>query len=157
MKRDDVSLLQLDQQLCFPVYAASNLFGRLYRPLLDALGLTYAQYLVMLVLWEFGTQGVGELGDRLYLDSGTLTPLLKRMEAAGWVVRERSIRDERRVDISLTDAGMALKQNALEVPKALFCMIGIDPAIGIRMRTDMKNLIAAMEAAAALTEKGATQ
>lgn len=147
MKLTDAQLLQLDQMLCFPVYAASNLFGRLYRPLLDALGLTYPQYLVMLVLWEFGAQSVGELGTRLYLDSGTLTPLLKRMEAKGWVSRERSAADERRVDVSLTAAGRALKKKAIEVPRALVCMIDLDLEKALRLRDDVKKLISSLKTA----------
>jgi DNA-binding MarR family transcriptional regulator len=147
MKLDDAQLMQLDQLLCFPIYAATNLFGRLYRPLLDRIGLTYPQYLTMLVLWEFGTQSVGELGARLYLDSGTLTPLLKRLEQAGWVVRERSTKDERRVEVSLTAAGRALKKKALEVPRALVCMTELDMAKGVRLRDDMKKLISVLEGA----------
>ncbi|HWA61253.1 MAG TPA: MarR family transcriptional regulator, partial [Caulobacteraceae bacterium] len=100
--------LRLDLQVCFPLYAATNLIGRLYRPVLAQLGLTYPQYLVMLVLWEGAPQTVGSLGARLYLDSGTLTPLLKRMEAAGLVIRRRDAEDERRVRIALTEKGLAL-------------------------------------------------
>ncbi len=108
--------LLLDRQVCFPLYAATNLLNRLYGPVLRELGLTYPQYLVMLVLWEDAPQTVGALGTRLYLDSGTLTPLLKRMEAAGHVTRSRDPADERRVVISLTEAGRALRERALHVP-----------------------------------------
>lgn len=104
--------LSLDQQLCFPIYAASNLITRLYHKPLAELGLTYPQYLVMLVLWEDGTQSVGTLGDKLYLDSGTLTPLLKRMERAGLVERQRDPIDERRVLVSPTARGTALRRRA---------------------------------------------
>lgn len=147
MKPNDAQLMQLDRMLCFPVYAATNLFGRLYRPLLKRIGLTYPQYLVMLVLWEFGTQSVGELGTRLYLDSGTLTPLLKRLEAAGWVTRERTVRDERRVEVSLTAAGNALKKKAVGVPKSLICLVDLDPAKAVRLRDGMKMLISSLEGA----------
>ena len=108
--------LLLDRQLCFPLYAATNLLNRLYGPVLKPLGLTYPQYLVMLVLWEEEPQTVGSLGARLYLDSGTLTPLLKRMEAAGLVSRTRDAGDERRVLIGLTERGRALRADALHVP-----------------------------------------
>lgn len=108
--------LLLDRQVCFPLYAATNLLGRLYGPILRPLGLTYPQYLVMLVLWESEPQTVGALGARLYLDSGTLTPLLKRMEAAGYVTRARDPEDERRVVIRLTPKGKALRQDAAHVP-----------------------------------------
>jgi len=111
--------LRLDQQICFPLYAASNLMTRLYRPLLTELRLTYPQYLVMLVLWETSPIRMGELCQRLYLDSGTLTPLLKRLASAGYVSRERDPGDERRVVLALTPAGLALKQRALSVPIAL--------------------------------------
>ncbi|HZZ89561.1 MAG TPA: MarR family transcriptional regulator [Caulobacteraceae bacterium] len=111
--------LRLDLQVCFPLYAATNLIGRLYRPVLARLGLTYPQYLVMLVLWEDERQTVGSLGARLYLDSGTLTPLLKRMDAAGLVFRRRDAEDERRVQIGLTDKGRALRTQAAHVPQTL--------------------------------------
>ena len=112
-------LLRLDRQLCFPLYAASNLVTRRYRPLLAKLGLTYPQYLVMLVLWEHPIQSVGDLGDQLHLDSGTLTPLLKRMERADLIRRERDPADERRVLVKLTGAGRRLRESAAEVPASL--------------------------------------
>ena len=115
----DEDPLLLDRQVCFPLYAATNLIGRLYRPVLDQLDLTYPQYLVMLVLWEREPQTVGALGVRLYLDSGTLTPLLKRMEVAGLVDRRRDAQDERRVLISLTDKGRALRALAVHVPETM--------------------------------------
>ena len=111
--------LLLDRQVCFPLYAATNLLNRLYGPVLKPLGLTYPQYLVMLVLWEEEPQTVGALGARLYLDSGTLTPLLKRMEAAGLVSRTRDAEDERRVLIGLTERGRALRADALHVPETI--------------------------------------
>jgi DNA-binding MarR family transcriptional regulator len=123
MPQDASLALHLDQQLCFPLYAASNLMTRLYRPLLGRLGLTYPQYLVMLVLWQSTPCSVSELGERLMLDSGTLTPLLKRLEAAGLVLRERDAADERRVLVSLTPAGMALRDPAGEVPRAMACRV----------------------------------
>jgi DNA-binding MarR family transcriptional regulator len=108
--------LLLDNQLCFALYSASLAMTKLYKPLLDELGLTYPQYLVMLVLWEGDGLMVSELGQRLYLDSGTLTPLLKRLEAAGLVSRMRAAEDERRVHIHLTVAGRKLKARAAKVP-----------------------------------------
>ena len=111
--------LQLDQQLCFALYAASRSVTGLYRPLLEPLGLTYPQYLVMLVLWEQDGLTVRELGQRLQLDSGTLTPLLKRLQAAGLVNRQRRKADEREVDIRLTEAGLALREQASDVPKCM--------------------------------------
>lgn len=114
----DDSLL-LDNQLCFALYSASLAMTKLYKPLLDALGLTYPQYLVMLVLWEGDGLMVSELGQRLFLDSGTLTPLLKRLETAGLVSRLRDVQDERRVHIHLTAAGRKLKARAAKVPECV--------------------------------------
>lgn len=111
----DASLL-LDNQLCFALYSASLAMTKLYKPLLEELGLTYPQYLVMLVLWERDGVTVSELGQRLYLDSGTLTPLLKRLEGVDLVARIRDVADERRVHISLTAAGRKLKAKANKIP-----------------------------------------
>ncbi|RYY92476.1 MAG: MarR family transcriptional regulator [Comamonadaceae bacterium] len=111
----DAALL-LDNQLCFALYSASLAMTKLYKPLLDALGLTYPQYLVMLVLWEADGIMVSEIGQRLSLDSGTLTPLLKRLETAGFISRMRDVADERRVHIHLTQAGRKLKARAAKVP-----------------------------------------
>ena len=108
--------LQLDHQLCFALYSASLAMTKLYKPLLDEIGLTYPQYLAMLVLWEHDGVTVSELGERLHLDSGTLTPLLKRLEAAELVTRLRDVQDERRVLIRLTAAGRKLKARAARIP-----------------------------------------
>lgn len=112
--------LLLDQQLCFALHSASLAMTRVYQPQLEALGLTYPQYLVMLVLWERDGLSVSELGARLFLDSGTLTPLLKRLEAASLLDRSRDRADERRVVIRLTDAGRLLKARAASVPGCVF-------------------------------------
>jgi DNA-binding MarR family transcriptional regulator len=111
--------LRLDNQICFAVYSAAHAFNRVYKPLLDRLGLTYPQYLVMLVLWERDGVPVKEIGERLYLDSGTLTPLLKRLESAGFLKRTRSTEDERQVLIALTSHGQALKDKARSVPMSI--------------------------------------
>ena len=116
---------QLDNQLCFALYSASLAMTKLYKPLLDALELTYPQYLVLLVLWESDDISVSALGERLSLDSGTLTPLLKRMEAAGWLLRQRSSEDERRVHVRLTDAGRALQQKAAHIPGCVMAHSGL--------------------------------
>jgi DNA-binding MarR family transcriptional regulator len=112
--------LLLDNQLCFALYSASLAMTKLYKPLLDELGLTYPQYLVMLVLWEDAGLTVSEIGKRLYLDSGTLTPLLKRLEAGALIARLRDTADERQVRISLTAAGRALKTRATAVRGCVF-------------------------------------
>jgi MarR family transcriptional regulator, organic hydroperoxide resistance regulator len=115
----DALLVQLDQQLCFKLYAASRLMVRAYRPLLDRLGVTYPQYLVLMVLWERARPlTIGELGDKLMLDSGTLTPLLKRMQTQGLVDRNRGDADERQVWVSATEAARALQKTAIAWVKA---------------------------------------
>jgi DNA-binding MarR family transcriptional regulator len=111
--------LRLDNQICFAVYSAAHAFNRVYKPLLDRLGLTYPQYLVMLVLWERDDVPVKDIGERLFLDSGTLTPLLKRLEAAHLVKRTRSSEDERQVLIALTPQGHALKEKARALPQSI--------------------------------------
>ena len=113
------AMLQLDKQLCFALYSTSLAMTRLYKPLLDALGITYPQYLALLVLWEQDGLAVSALGDKLFLDSGTLTPLLKRMEAAGLITRRRAVEDERRVNITLTAQGQQLKRKAANVPACI--------------------------------------
>jgi MarR family transcriptional regulator, organic hydroperoxide resistance regulator len=111
--------LRLDNQLCFALYSASLAMTKLYKPLLEALDLTYPQYLVMLVLWEQDGASVSALGERLFLDSGTLTPLLKRMEDKGLLRRQRSAQDERRVEVFLTTQGSELKTQAARIPACI--------------------------------------
>ncbi len=113
--------LHLDNQLCFSVYAAAHAFTQAYKPHLGPLGLTYPQYLVMLLLWEKDGRAVNELGHPLHLDSGTLTPLLKRMEKAGLVTRRRCDKDERVMRIHLTPAGRALRDKAAHIPRDMLC------------------------------------
>lgn len=120
--------LLLDKQLCFALYSASLAMTKLYKPLLDAVGLTYPQYLVMLALWERDGPTVSELGERLFLDSGTLTPLLKRLEAAGLLVRLRDVQDERRVRITLTSQGRALREDARRIPHCVMARTQCTPA-----------------------------
>lgn len=117
--------LKLDAQLCFRLYAASRGLTRCYQPLLDALGLTYPQYLAMLVLWQRDGLTVSELSDKLKLDPSTMTPLLKRLESAGWITRQRRKQNEREVEITLTDSGRALRERALAVPPAVMQATGL--------------------------------
>jgi DNA-binding MarR family transcriptional regulator len=128
--------LLLDQQLCFALYSAGLAMNKVYRRLLAQLGLTYPQYLVMLVLWERDRLTVSEIGERLFLDSATLTPLLKRMESAGLLSRQRSTEDERQVLITLTDQGRALKKKAGAVPEGVFCATGceLDQAMALKQQ-----------------------
>ena len=121
----DDEFLKLSNQLCFPLYAASRLVVQVYGPLLEQLELTYPQYLVLLILWERDGATVREIGEQLYLDSGTLTPVLKRLGQAGLVKRVRSATDERNVENWLTRSGKALKTRAARVPQELFCNLGM--------------------------------
>ena len=113
---DHNDVLKLERQLCFPLYACSREMIKEYKPYLDPLGLTYTQYITMLVLWEHKSINVKTLGDQLFLDSGTLTPLLKKLESKGLVTRKRSCEDERNLIVSITEAGEALKEQAQNIP-----------------------------------------
>ncbi len=119
--------LLLDHQLCFALYSTTHAMNKLYRRLLEQLGLTYPQYLVMMVLWEKDGLTVSEIGERLFLDSATLTPLLKRLESMGILGRERSAADERQVIVSLTESGRTLKRTAAQVPQEVFCAAQCTP------------------------------
>lgn len=136
--------LRLDDQLCFALYAASRAMTQTYRPLLTALGLTYPQYLVMLVLWETDGVSVGELGSRLFLDSGTLTPLLKRLETLGVLNRQRAKGDERSVIVSLTSRGRGLRARAAGVPAAMACRTGMTARHAVALRDELKEFTQTM-------------
>lgn len=139
--------LKLDSMLCFAVYAAEHAFTRFYKPRLDALGLTYPQYLVFLVLWEADGLTVKALGERLFLDSGTITPLVKRLEGRGLVRRQRDEEDERQVRIFLTAEGRALRTKALAVPLAAGKALGGEPDTGDALREGLKQLRQRLDAA----------
>ncbi len=143
---DKNEMLRLDNQLCFLVYAGSRAMTRMYRPLLDNLGITYPQYLVLLVLWEEKEASVKMLGKRLHLDSGTLTPLLKRMESAGLLSRERSADDERKVCIRLTEKGAKLKSKAYDVPKEILCRSGLTMGQYHQLKTSLEALLENIDA-----------
>ncbi|MFB7243392.1 MarR family transcriptional regulator [Streptomyces populi] len=148
--------LRLDEQICFSLNAASRAFGGVYRVLLKDLGLTYPQYLVMLVLWEHGELPVKKVGEHLRLDSGTLSPLLKRLEAAGLVRRERSARDERSVQVGLTEEGTALRERALDVPRRIAAATGADLEEIRALRARLDRLTAALDEAALNRAPGCT-
>jgi MarR family transcriptional regulator, organic hydroperoxide resistance regulator len=135
---------RLDRQVCFALYSASRAATAVYRPLLDELGLTYPQYLVMLVLWENEPRGVRELGEELGLDSGTLSPLLKRLEALGLVERRRSAEDERRVAVHLSDTGRALSSRASRIPQRLAEAAGLTADELDQLRETLGKLTAAL-------------
>lgn len=146
---DAVTAPRLDDQLCFALYTASRAVTAAYRPLLAELNLTYPQYLVLLALWEDGTSSVGRLCERLRLDSGTLSPLLKRLEAVGYVTRRRSDADERRVDIALTAAGERLRKRAVCIPEQLFASTDLTLADAMSLREALRHLTDAALAAGA--------
>ncbi|MGX8715552.1 MAG: MarR family winged helix-turn-helix transcriptional regulator [Lachnospiraceae bacterium] len=119
--------LKLDNQLCFPLYACAKEIVRRYKPYLDELDLTYTQYICMMVIWEKGSLSVKELGERLYLDSGTLTPVLKKLEHKGYLTRKRSQLDERSLIVTVTDKGIDLREEALAVPEKMGGCVNISP------------------------------
>ena len=135
--------LRLDNQLCFPLYALSRQITNIYRPMLEKLGLTYPQYLVMMVLWEEKTASVKSLGERLWLDSGTLTPLLKRMEASGLIRRERSSEDERLVNVIITEKGINLESLAENIPRKIKCKIQMEDDEIASLRNYLKRILSA--------------
>jgi len=138
---------RLNHQVCFALYSASKAATAVYRPVLDSLGLTYPQYLVMLVLWEEEPRTVRELGTALGLDSGTLSPLLKRLEALGLVERRRSVEDERRVEVHLSDAGRVLSEGAAAVPKRLADAAGLSAGELEQLHGTLLRLTAALQEA----------
>lgn len=126
-------LLKLENQLCFPLYACSKEVVRRYKPFLDEIDLTYTQYIVMLVMWEKSKITVKELGECLYLDSGTLTPVLKKLEAKGYVSRSRSKEDERNLDVTLTSQGKQLREEALGIPSKVGSCIDLSPEEALKL------------------------
>jgi DNA-binding MarR family transcriptional regulator len=142
--------LELDRQLCFALYTASRAVVRTYAPLLEDAGLTYPQYITMLVLWEAPERprSVGELGERLHLDSGTLTPLLKRLTALGYVTRSRDAEDERRVLVTVTAEGLALRDRLAAVPASFLSCLNLDVAEASALRDQLTALTVALEAGA---------
>ena len=140
--------LELDRQLCFALYTASRAVVRAYAPLLEDAGLTYPQYVTMLVLWEDQDRprSIGELGERLQLDSGTLTPLLKRLASMGYLNRSRDAEDERRVLVTLTGEGLALRDRLAAVPESFLACLGMDVADASALRDQLTELAASLEA-----------
>lgn len=136
-------ILKLKNQLCFPLYALSRQVTNFYRPLLEELGLTYPQYLVMLVLWENKKATVKSIGEQLWLDSGTLTPLLKRMEANGLIMRERDSSDERIVNITITDKGNGLQAVAENIPSSIRCKLDLTDEEIVSLRNYLKKILMA--------------
>lgn len=138
-------VLKLENQLCFPLYAAAKETVKLYRPLLEKMNLTYTQYIAMLVFWEHKKMNVKELGEKLYLDSGTLTPVLKSLEAKGYVRRYRSTEDERVLLVEVTEAGKALREEALSVPAQVACHVVLSPEESQTLYKLLYKLLSAVE------------
>ncbi|MDF2877548.1 MAG: ohrR [Clostridia bacterium] len=139
MKKTDV--LKLENQLCFSVYAASRAITKIYRPFLDEIGVTYPQYLVMLVLWENNVVTLKDLGNKLYLDSGTLTPLLKRLEHMELIKRERSKEDERLLCVTITQKGLDLKKRAAKIPGCVLAGLSTDIAALMNLKNEIDGLL----------------
>lgn len=128
MSQSKYDALKLENQLCFPLYAAAREVVKRYRPYLDELDLTYTQYITMMVMWEMKEITVKELGEKLFLDSGTMTPVLKSLEAKGYVTRKRSTTDERSVTVKPTDVGEQIKEKAAEIPSKVAGCVGLEPS-----------------------------
>jgi MarR family transcriptional regulator, organic hydroperoxide resistance regulator len=140
MADDRSGMPEVGELLCFAVYSAGHAFNRVYKPLLDGLGLTYPQYLVMVALWSRDDQTVGDLGETLFLESSTLTPLLKRLEGLGYVARERDPADERQVRVRLTRAGTALRAKARDIPPCILERTGLSVSELNRLQTKISKL-----------------
>ncbi len=138
-------VLKLDNQLCFPLYAISKEIVRRYTPFLNEIDLTYTQYIAMMVMWEKKELSVKDLGKKLFLDSGTLTPLLKNLEKKGLVTRERSKIDERFLIVSVTEAGMKLREKAVEIPAKMSGCIKLDPEEAVQLYTIVRKLLGEFE------------
>ena len=137
--------LKLENQLCFPLYACSKEIVRRYAPLLEPLDLTYTQYITMMLMWEYRQMTVKDLGDKLWLDSGTMTPVLKKLEAKGYIRRERSTKDERSVTAILTDEGMALREKALQIPAKLGSCVRLDVQEMVQLHLLLHKIMAGFE------------
>ncbi|SMP23278.1 MarR family winged helix-turn-helix transcriptional regulator [Chryseobacterium profundimaris] len=137
--------LQLKNQLCFPLYVIAKEITGLYRPFLDELDITYPQYLVMMVLWENDGLSVNHIGEKLYLDSGTLTPLLKRLETKGFIMRKRKKEDERVVEVFTTETGKALKAKACEIPEKIYKKIDVSEQDWIDLKTSVLKILNKIE------------
>jgi len=142
---ENPEFLKLENQLCFPLYVIAKEITGLYRPFLDELDITYPQYLVMMVLWEHDGLPVNSIGEKLYLDSGTLTPLLKRLENKGFIERKRKKEDERVVEVFITESGRNLQEKACEIPEKLFHKIGASPEDWKALKENVQKILTKIE------------
>jgi len=138
---DKYDSLKLSNQLCFPLYACAKEIVRMYKPFLDEIDLTYTQYITMMVMWEKKQVSVKQLGEMLFLDSGTLTPVLKKLEQKGYVSRARSKEDERVLDVTLTEEGEVLKDKALEVPRQMSACVRLEPEEAVTLQKILNKLL----------------
>ena len=145
MSQPHFEQLKLENQLCFPLYACSREVIKRYRPFLDEIGLTYTQYVAMMVFWEEESISVKELGPRLYLDSGTLTPVLKSLEQKGYITRRRSTEDERVLIAALTPEGRALQSEAADIPQQIGCSIRMQPEEAVMLHKLLNQLLSVIE------------
>ena len=140
-----IESLRLENQLCFPLYAVSKEIIRRYKPYLDEVDLTYTQYIVMMVMWEFRSMNVKELGEKLYLDSGTLTPVLKKLEKKGFITRNRSTEDERNLVIAITRKGDALRKKAAEIPQEMGSCVKLSPEESMQLYTLLYKVLGGLQ------------
>lgn len=145
MNKKDPDQLKLENQLCFPLYACAKEIVRRYKPYLDRIDLTYTQYITMMVLWEERNITVKALGERLYLDSGTLTPLLKKLEGKGYITRERSKEDERSLIVSVTETGDELKSSAADIPFGIGKCVALEPQEAVQLYTLLHKILNGFE------------
>lgn len=145
MDAREYDMLKLENQLCFPLYACSKEIIRRYKPLLDPLDLTYTQYIALLVLWERGQISVKALGDVLYLDSGTLSPVLKKLENKGYILRNRSLEDERSVFVTLTEKGRQLQRDAASIPGRMAACVNLEPDEAMELHRLLGKVLAGLE------------
>ena len=139
--KDKFDVLKLENQICFPIYACSKEIIKKYRPLLRELDLTYTQYLVMLIMWEYKSMKIKELGEKLLLDSGTITPVVKSLEKKDFLEKRRSDEDERIVEVSVTELGCITREKAVEIPSKLIECIGLDEKEGIQLYSLIRKLL----------------
>ncbi|MDM1293344.1 MarR family transcriptional regulator [Sphingobacterium sp. N143] len=137
--------LKIEDQICFPLYVLAKEITGLYRPFLDELDITYSQYLVMMILWENEGLAVNCIGEKLYLDSGTLTPLLKRLESKGFILRKRKKEDERVVEVFMTESGKALQQKAAKIPEKIYRKIDATPTEWTELQESAKKILSKIE------------
>lgn len=134
-------MLKLENQLCFPLYACSKEIVRKYKPFLDEIDLTYTQYITMMVLWEHKEMNVKDMGELLYLDSGTLTPVLKKLEQKGYVTRARDVQDERVLKVTITEAGEQLKEKASEIPAKIGSCVSLEPEEALKLYDILQKIL----------------